>query len=146
MVISSRRFIHNQNGGKPNLPSSVLPVIIYDNGDINKLQAIKENNAKSGIYRWTNKINGNSYVESSTNLAKRFRSYYNFNYISKSKMLISKALIKYGYSNFSLEILEYCDSSKAVSREQYYIDLLKPDDNLFIFFFCKKKNKLQGQL
>ena len=45
-------------------------------------------------------------------------------------MLINKALIKYGYSNFSIEILEYCEPSLVISREQYYIDLLKPEYNL----------------
>jgi group I intron endonuclease len=45
-------------------------------------------------------------------------------------MLINKALIKYGYSNFSLEILEYCEPSRVVTREQYYIDLLKPEYNI----------------
>jgi hypothetical protein len=29
-----------------------------------------------------------------------------------------------------LEILEYCDPDKVVSREQYYIDLLKPQYNI----------------
>lgn len=32
--------------------------------------------------------------------------------------------MKHGYSNFSLEILEYCTPDKAVSREQYFLDLL----------------------
>jgi group I intron endonuclease len=45
-------------------------------------------------------------------------------------MLISKALIKYGYSNFTLEILEYCNRSDAIIREQYYLDLCKPEYNL----------------
>jgi group I intron endonuclease len=45
-------------------------------------------------------------------------------------MLISKALIKYGYGNFSLEILEYCDRSNVLLREQYYLDLFKPEYNL----------------
>jgi group I intron endonuclease len=45
-------------------------------------------------------------------------------------MLISKALIKHGYSNFRLEILEFCDPSEAISREQYYIDNLKPKYNV----------------
>jgi len=45
-------------------------------------------------------------------------------------MIIYKALIKYGYSNFSLEILEHCDLSIAISREQYYLDLLKPSYNI----------------
>jgi hypothetical protein len=30
-----------------------------------------------------------------------------------------KALLKYGYSRFKLEILEYCDPSNVIEREQY---------------------------
>lgn len=45
-------------------------------------------------------------------------------------MLISKALIKYGYSNFILEIIEYCNHLDAILREQYYLDLCKPEYNL----------------
>jgi group I intron endonuclease len=41
-------------------------------------------------------------------------------------MLIYKALLKYGYSQFSLEIQEFCDESVIIEREQHYIDLLKP--------------------
>jgi len=44
-------------------------------------------------------------------------------------MVINKALLKYGYSNFKLEILEYCDKSVNIEREQHYIDLLKPEYN-----------------
>jgi len=45
-------------------------------------------------------------------------------------MLINKALLKYGYYNFSLEVLEYCDYSKLIIREQYYIDKLNPEYNI----------------
>jgi group I intron endonuclease len=45
-------------------------------------------------------------------------------------MVIYIALLKYGYSNFSLEILEYCEASEAVSREQHYLDSLNPDYNV----------------
>jgi group I intron endonuclease len=43
---------------------------------------------------------------------------------------IHNALIKYGYSNFSLEILEYCNIKDIVLREQYYFDKLKPEYNI----------------
>ena len=46
-------------------------------------------------------------------------------------MLIQKALLKYGYSNFKLEILEYCNKDEVLSREQYYLDLLKPEYNIY---------------
>jgi len=45
-------------------------------------------------------------------------------------MMISRALVKQGYSTFSLEILEYCEASKAVSIEQHYLDHLKPQYNI----------------
>lgn len=51
-------------------------------------------------------------------------------YLNKRKSYIFRALIKYGYSNFTLEILEYCDKLKVVEREQYYIDVLRPKYNL----------------
>ena len=45
-------------------------------------------------------------------------------------MLINKAFLKYGYSKFKLEIIEYCDKSNLLNREQYYIDLLNPEYNI----------------
>ena len=58
--------------------------------------------------------------------------YYNINYLVRACefSLIYKALLKYGYSNFQLEILEYCDPSIIIEREQYYIDLLIPEYNI----------------
>jgi group I intron endonuclease len=115
--------------------NSIIPVLKYDNADLLKSQAVKENRRKSGVYLWKNLINGKFYVGSSVNLGKRFSSYFSFNYITdpKNNMLINKALIKYGYSNFSLEILEYCDPAMVISREQFYIDLLKPTYNILLF-------------
>jgi group I intron endonuclease len=39
-------------------------------------------------------------------------------------------LLKYGYSKFKLDVLEYCDPCDVIAREQYYIDLLKPNYNI----------------
>lgn len=38
--------------------------------------------------------------------------------------------MKYGFSNFSFEILEYCKPNDAISREQCYLNKLKPDYNI----------------
>jgi len=43
---------------------------------------------------------------------------------------MERALLKYGFSNFSLEILEYCSRYNLLEREQYYLDNLKPDYNI----------------
>ena len=82
---------------------------------------------------WKNLVNGKSYIGSSVDLSRRFRYYYNANYLKLSSaktMLINKALLKYGYDNFSLEILEYCDKSVLLEREQYFLDKLQPKYNL----------------
>jgi hypothetical protein len=44
--------------------------------------------------------------------------------------MIFRSLLKNGYSNFSLNILEYCSPEKAIEREQYYLDFLKPEYNI----------------
>jgi group I intron endonuclease len=80
---------------------------------------LKENKNKAGIYKFTNKLNGNFYIRSSVNLSRRFSSYFNLNYISniKNKLTIFRALIKYGYFNFKMEILEYCYVSVLLNKE-----------------------------
>uniref|UniRef100_UPI0020007371 hypothetical protein n=1 Tax=Exserohilum turcicum TaxID=93612 RepID=UPI0020007371 len=93
-------------------PKGCLPVKTYDNTDTQKLDILKDNREKSGIYLWENKINGNVYVGSSTNLTVRLIKYFN-HLLKYSNMNICKALLKYGYSNFSLHILEYCESDKC---------------------------------
>lgn len=67
---------------------------------------------------------------SAVKLSRRLKEYFNFSHISRGNMSINKALLKYGYSGFQLEILEYCEPSVAVLREQYYIDLLAPEYNI----------------
>jgi len=44
--------------------------------------------------------------------------------------IIYSALLKHGYSNFSVDILEYCEVGVLVKREQYYLDTLKPKYNI----------------
>lgn len=46
--------------------------------------------------------------------------------------MIYSSLLKHGYSNFTLEILEYCGPSEAISREQYYLSLFKPEYNILL--------------
>ena len=94
-------------------------------------QILAENKGKAGVYRFTNLANGKSYVGSSVNLSRRFYTYYNVNHLVKQiSSLICRALLKYGYSNFSLVIFEYCKPTYSVKREQHYLDLLKPPDNV----------------
>jgi len=115
-----------------NFNIEIKPVNYYNNMYDFKSIIIKDNKNKSGIYKFTNKLNGNFYIGSSVNLSRRFINYYSLSYISKVKshLTISRAFIKYGYSNFELEILDYCNVSDLLKREQYYIDSLKPIYNI----------------
>jgi len=71
------------------------------------------------------------------------REYYTISYLETqikiSKSSIYRSLLKYGYSNFSLEILEYCDPDKTLNREQAFLDLLQPPYNIL-----KKAGSLLG--
>lgn len=107
------------------------PVKIYEDVYNSRSDILKENKGKSGIYMWTNKLTGDVYIGQSFDISKRLKNYLNLSYLrSKDTFIISRALIKYGYSNFSLTILEYCDKSDLSVREQYYFDKLNPQYNI----------------
>jgi group I intron endonuclease len=115
-----------------NIPS-IVPIRSYLNLDKQKEEICRDNKNKSGVYRWVNKINGKSYVGSSTSLSKRILFYYYLSSLRrkvKGSIIIHRALLKYGYSNFSLDIIEYCGPNELIKREQYYIDLIKPEYNI----------------
>jgi group I intron endonuclease len=77
---------------------------------------------------------GDSYVGSALNLTNRLSKYFSFRFLKRniqsSKSRINNSLLKYGYNKFSLDIIEYCESSVLIEREQYYLDNLKPEYNI----------------
>jgi hypothetical protein len=48
----------------------------------------------------------------------------------KFNSILIRALLKYGYSKFKLEILEYCEPNRCLEIEQNYINLLNPEYNI----------------
>ena len=113
--------------------STNIPVAMpkYANADVQKLLILEENKGRSGVYLLRNLNNEKIYIGSSIDLRRRFKEYFNVNHLLRNKHLaICAALAKYGYSQFSVEILEYCDPSDILKREQYYLDLLKPQYNI----------------
>lgn len=122
---STEQFTYSQT-----VIAAIPYILVYNNPDKDKLNIIKDNTLKSGVYRWVQKDSGKCYIGSSINLGKRFYLYYNISYLMKSRSIIDSALLKYGYSNFSLEILEYCVPSKCIEREQYYMGLFEPEYNI----------------
>lgn len=95
----------------------------YDNADESKIKILSDNKGKSGIYMWTNKVNNKRYVGSSVDLRRRILEYFNLSRLMKeSSMIINRALMKEGYSKFSLTILEYCDRKDLMQREKHYFN------------------------
>lgn len=113
--------------------TAIIPIITYADVNTNKSIICKENIDKSGIYRLVNKTNGKSYIGSSISLSNEFTNYYYLDSLKtkvKGSIIIYRALLKYGYSNFNLEILEYCEPNVLIKREQYYVNILKPEYNI----------------
>jgi len=71
-------------------------------------------------------------------LRVRLYKYYSIGSLGNNLRVIDRALFKYGFNNFSFEILEYaphpscgmsgrtCDKNILLEREQYYLVLLRP--------------------
>lgn len=80
---------------------------------------------------WINKLNGKKYVGSSVNLRRRLLVYYNTNrLLNETSMPIYNALLKYGYTNFSLTILEFCDIDNLMPREKFFFEVYSPEYNI----------------
>lgn len=124
--------MNNNNINNTNNNINIIPEVIYANPETDKSIIYEENRNKSGVFRLVNKINGKSYIGSSMSLSNTFSIYYSLGSLKKVKgsIIIYRALLKYGYSNFSLDILEYCEKDVLIEREQYYIDLIKPEYNI----------------
>jgi GIY-YIG catalytic domain len=104
---------------------------VFSDADKDKLNILKYVNGKSGIYLWTNKLNDKKYVGSSLNLRRRLLEYYNVNRLLNEKsMPINVALLKYGYTNFSLTILEICNQDSLMFREKHFFEVYSPEYNI----------------
>lgn len=109
---------------------------IYFNIGEEKILWKNDNKGKSGIYCLLNLKTKKIYVGKSNNLKKRISTYTSlWQYRNGSKSLIIKSIAKYGLKNFALIILEYTDRSDLIylrEREQYWINLLRPEYNIIL--------------
>lgn len=91
---------------------------------------------ESGVYQIVNNVNGKCYVGSSINLhTRRLR---HFNDLLKNKHEnehLQRAYNKYGKEAFEFKVIELLEiddniKEKLLSREQFWIDNLKPEYNI----------------
>ena len=84
-----------------------------------------------GVYKITNKLNGDCYIGSSKDIGKRWKRHI---YLHESKgkhheYFLYRAMRKYGIENFEFEVLELCEDSEKIMLEQKYYKKLNPRYN-----------------
>lgn len=85
----------------------------------------------SGIYQIRNLVNGNLYIGSAVCIRKRWHVHrWGFSHGKHPNRHLAAAWLKYGEQAFSFEVVERCCSADLLVREQYWIDLRKPQYNI----------------
>ena len=80
-----------------------------------------------GIYKFTNKLTGESYIGQSRDIHKRYIQHKNRHEIClhedlpKEDTYFHSMLRHYGFHNFDFEVLEECEISELNEKEIYYI-------------------------
>jgi group I intron endonuclease len=98
-------------------------------------EILNENKGKSGIYMITNKLTEDVYIGQSRNISNRFKNYFNLSDLKSERQFYNKwSSIKiWILVIFLLTILEYCEKSKLLVREQDYLEKFNPT----IFYVVK---------
>lgn len=103
------------------------PVKVYHDANVSKSDIYKDFKDVSIIYMWYNKITGRVYIGSGVNGSKRLSTYFQPSILKKNS-LIYQSILKYGYENFSVIILEICGKTSTIAkdhileRENFYLD------------------------
>lgn len=84
-----------------------------------------------GVYKITNKKNSKFYIGSSKNIYYRWEQHISkLNSGIHDNTHLQNSWNKYGESNFIFEIIEECSPEIQFEREQYYLNTLKPFDDV----------------
>jgi group I intron endonuclease len=86
---------------------------------------------KSGIYIIKTKVNNRFYIGSAINLYSRMHTH--LTHLKQNKhcnLKLQRFVNKYGIENLFFECIELCDKENLITKEQFYIDTLKPFYNI----------------
>ena len=142
-IVQGKRFYNGEsNKNSPLIPLSRFDsgygatdpenfILFFENINKEKRDIYKQLRKKAGVYLFINNITKDVYVGSSINLTSRMVSYYYYtNSDKQSKLVIIRAMKKYGLDNFSLGIMEFCEKSDCITLEQKWINYYKPRYNV----------------
>jgi len=84
-----------------------------------------------GIYKITNKVNNKCYIGSSNNVKKRLTEHKRCLRLGKHHSIkLQRAYTKYGFENFSFDIIKECNENDLLKHEQEFFILLAPEYNI----------------
>lgn len=91
----------------------------------------------SGIYVITNVVNGKVYIGSA--MCIRGRLLYHRSFLRRGKhdnQILQRAWVKFGELAFRFDVLEFCDPSVLIEREQHWIDSHKASNRMYGYNIC----------
>ena len=100
---------------------------------------------RSGVYSITNKVNGKVYVGSA--LSVRGRMIMHRSLLRKGRHeneYLQRAWNKYGENNFRFDVLEVCEPTNCIIREQYWMDSLKVVNRKLGYNICPIAGNAMG--
>jgi group I intron endonuclease len=87
-----------------------------------------------GIYKIENLINGELYIGSSNNIKQRKNAHLSaLRHKKHYNIILQKMFDIYGEENILIDVVEETSLEILITREQYYIDILKPQYNICKF-------------
>jgi group I intron endonuclease len=87
----------------------------------------KELKKKSGIYGFMCRTSNKIYIGSSIDLSFRFNQHLKD---INSNIKLQNAINKYTLKDFIFLVFEHCEAKDLITREQFYMDRLKPEFNI----------------
>ena len=106
-----------------------------------QLQEINSDFRFSGIYRWTNTVNGKVYIGQSQDVYVRFNDYKK----GKFNTHMKNAIQQYGIESFSIDVLERdVPLEKLDEREQFWMDFYQSYNPQFGYNICCEAGTLRG--
>lgn len=83
--------------------------------------------AKPGIYKLTNILNGKSYIGKSTDIKKRIADHMksSVGILAIADQAVHHEILKEGIWNWAIECVTYCEKEELSDLEKYYIDFFQ---------------------
>ena len=99
----------------------------------------------SGVYKITCLVDGKIYIGSSKCIENRFKVHKRqLRNKTHNNPHMKNAWSKHGEENFTFEVVEYCDESVLLEREQFWMDLTLCYDRSIGFNNCLKSDRPLG--